>query len=440
MFWDHRMDWQKIRRDLSWAAGYQLASKLVGYIVLLILIRYLSQHRMGEFFFAVTLATFVAMIGELGTNQHLVRMISAQPEKALDLLSRVVMVRLPFMALAFLLINGFALIFKREIASTILLASIYVLLREWYSSFGAFFVGLRRVGYRVLTALLSQVLLLGGVLFLVAMRAGLSTILWCYIAAHAITIAVSFWVIRSRFGPLEVGWKPGEFREILRGSFPLFMLTFLGLMHFKIDTLMLGLLQPFSAVAVYESAYKFLEASRSLVWPGVMIFFPVCASLAASGAWPALSALSRRLLFIATAMAATATVLVLLTADWVVPALFGARYVDSVPVLRVLFLAAPALFAALVATYLASAMSVERPVVTILLASLALNIGLNAVFIPRWGPMGAAWATLGSEVLLAVGSLAVVWSALRARESRPAAVVAAADLRLSAWSGKGSDG
>lgn len=434
------MDWPKIRRDLCWATGYQLASKLVGYVVLLILIRYLSQGRMGEFFFAVTLASFVAMIGELGTNQHLVRMISAQPEKALELLSRVVMVRLPFMSLAFLLINGFALIFKPGIAPTILLASIYVLLREAYYSFGAFFVGLRRVAHRVLTALLSQVLLLGGIVFLVAMQAGLSAILWCYIAAHGVTIVVSLWVVRSRFGAVELRWDRTEIREILRGSFPLFLLTFLGLMHFKVDTLMLGLLQPFSAVAVYESAYKFLEASRSLVWPGVMIFFPVCASLASRGAWATLSALSRRLLLIATAMATVAMVLVLLTADWVIPLLFGARYVDSVPVLRILFLAAPALFVALVATYLASAMSVERPVVTILLASLALNVGLNAVLIPAWGPTGAAWATLGSESLLAVGSLLVVWSALRVREGRPAPIVVVPDWRLSPWPGDGGDG
>lgn len=434
------MDWPKIRRDLSWATGYQLASKLVGYVVLLILIRYLSQNRMGEFFFAVTLATFIAMIGELGTNQHLVRMISAQPEKALELLSRVVMVRLPFMSLAFLLINGFALLFKPEIAYTILLASIYVLLREAYSSIGAFFVGLRRVAHRVLTALLGQVLLLGGIVFLVAMEAGLSSILWCYIAAHAVTIVASLWVVHSRFGSLELRWDRNEIREILRGSFPLFLLTFLGLMHFKIDTLMLGVLQPFSAVAVYESAYKFLEASRALVWPGVMIFFPVCASLASRGAWATLSALSRRLLLCTAAMATAAMVLVLLTADWVIPLLFGARYVDSVPVLRILFLAAPALFVALAATYLASAMSIERPVVTILLASLALNVGLNSVFIPAWGPTGAAWATLASEGLLAVGSLLVVWSALRVRESRRAPVVVAPDWRLSVWPGDGGDG
>lgn len=433
------MDWLKIKRDLSWASGYQLASKLVGYVVLLVLIPYLSQDRMGEFFFAVTLATFVAMIGELGTNQHLVRMISAEPERALELLSRVVTVRLPFLALAFLLINGFALIFKPAIASTILLASIYVLLREAYFSFGAFFIGLRRVGHRVVTALLSQVLLLGGVVFLVATEAGLSAILWCYIGAHAATVVLSLWVVHSRFGSIELRWERSEIRSILRGSFPLFMLTFLGLMHFKIDTLMLGLLQPFSAVAVYESAYKFLEASRSLIWPGVMIFFPVCASLAATGAWPTLVTLSRRLILITAAMAAVAMAIVLLTAGWMIPLLFGARYAECVPVLRILFLAAPAVFVAIAANHLASAMKIERRVVTILLASLALNVGLNAVLIPSFGPRGAAWATFGSEGLLAIGSLLVVWSALRGRVSRRAPIVVAPDWRLSVSRRDGSN-
>lgn len=428
------MDWRKIKRDLSWATGYQFGAKLIGYVVLLILIRYLDQGRMGEFFFATALASFVAILTQLGTSQHLVRSISARPEEALDLLSRVVALRLPFIVLAFLSINAFALAFKPDIFSTILLASVFVLLRETYYSFGAFFVGLRRVGYRLSTALLGDLLLLAGVAALVALGAGLETILWCYIGAHAVPIVAATLVIRVRFGRLPFDWDTAGAREILRGSFPLFLLTVLGLFHFKVDVLMLGFLQPLRAVAVYESAYKFLEVSRSLVWPGVLVFFPVCSALAARGEWRALANLSRRLLLIAAGVAVVMMIVVLLTGGWFVPFMFGASYVESVPVLRILFLAAPPLFVGLVTTYLASSMNVERPIVAILLASLALNVGLNAIFIPVWGAQGAAWTTLISEALLAATTLWLVASALRRRSSRPAAAVP--DWTIPAWTGE----
>lgn len=413
------MDWRKIRRDLSWATGYQFAAKLTGYVVLLILIRYLDQDRMGEFFFATALASFVASVSQLGTNQHLVRSASARPQSALDLLSLVVTLRLPFIVLAFLAINAFALYFKSEIASTILLASIFVLLRDSYYSFAAFFVGLRRVGYRLATSLLGDVVLLAGVATLVALRVGLNAILWCYVVAHALPLLAALLVIRARFGRLRVRWDPAAAREILRQSTPLFLLTVLGLFHFKVDVLMLGFLKPVSAVAVYESAYKFLEVSRSLVWPGVVIFFPVCSALAARREWRALSGLSRRLLLSAAALACVLMIVVLSSGHWVIPFMFGESYVESVPVLRILFLAAPALFIALVTTYLASSIGAERPVVMVLLASLVLNVGLNGVFIPAWGAAGAAWTTFISETFLAGASLWVVAFAIR-RRSRAA--------------------
>ena len=92
---------------------------------------------------------------------------------------------------------------------------------------------------------------------------------------------------------------------------------------------------------------------------------------------------------------------VLIAADLIVVGVFGKPYVDSVPVLRVLFLTAPSLFAVVVGTFMANALHLERAAVKFLLASLALNVALNSFCIPLWGELGAAWTTFVSETLLA---------------------------------------
>ena len=75
------MDRKKISLDLGMSAGTQVFMKLVSYVVITILARYLSKEDMGAFFFAATLATFFALLTELGTNRYLIREVSEDPSR-----------------------------------------------------------------------------------------------------------------------------------------------------------------------------------------------------------------------------------------------------------------------------------------------------------------------------------------------------------------------
>jgi Na+-driven multidrug efflux pump len=58
--------------------------------------------------------------------------------------------------------------------------------------------------------------------------------------------------------------------------------------------------------------------------------------------------------------------------------------------------------------------------------ALALNVALNAVLIPAWGAVGAAWAAVVGELLLAVALITLVLrQARRSRWAEPATVGAA---------------
>jgi O-antigen/teichoic acid export membrane protein len=64
---------------------------------------------------------------------------------------------------------------------------------------------------------------------------------------------------------------------------------------------------------------------------------------------------------------------------------------------------------------LAFSIHMEKKVVRAFLYSVAINIILNSLFIPRWGAFGAAWTTVVSETILAVYLLGLVFFELKTK-------------------------
>ncbi|RDZ27430.1 lipopolysaccharide biosynthesis protein [Lysobacter silvisoli] len=94
---------------------------------------------------------------------------------------------------------------------------------------------------------------------------------------------------------------------------------------------------------------------------------------------------------------------------WLVPLAFGEAYRGAALVLAVLAVCAPIRF---LSTSVGSALLTEghmRQRVYAMLAAAVAAIALNAVLIPRYGELGAAWATVAAEALL----LLAMWRSVR---------------------------
>lgn len=418
------LKFNKTKTDLMLATAGDLGQKLVGYVVLVVLARYLTKGAMGDFFFATAVTSVAVLFAELGTSQYLIRQTAQEPGKALDRLGEVVSLRAPMFILAFLGLMAVMAVVKPHLLPVVALAAGYLFLNDFYYSFGAFLVGKREVWLRVATAMGGQLLSVALILGAVWLRWDLLAILGCYVAANTVLLAGTWLVIRLRHGPVRLAWNGAalaDFRRILALAVPLFVLTMLGMFHMKSGTILLGVLpsrvtdEPSVEVARYEVAYKLYEVSRFLVRPMTLVFLPICAALATQQAWGRLRHKFKGLILGGGAMGLAMALGVALLAPWIIPLLFGHQYDDSIPVLRVLFLSVPALYVGFIATFVANAMHLERRAVAIFLAVLALDLGINTYVIPRHGALGAAWTMMATESTLALGLTILVGWHLRQR-------------------------
>ena len=393
---------RRLERDLALATSSDVLRKLLGYVVLATLARALSTSEMGEIFFAITFASLFAMLTELGTHRYLTRKVAQDQERAIEHLSEVLSLRGPVLGASFLLLNGIGWLVMPERTHILLPISVYVLVGDLYYSFGSLFVGLRRVGYRFATGLIDVVLLVALVLVAVRLRWSLSAVLVCYVISSVTLVGTTALLVRWRFGHYRLVLDTGRLRAVATESFPFFVLAFLGLVYFKVDTMMIAFMRSAEDVARYEAGFKFFEISRFAVRSSGMVFFPVCAQLVARKDSLGLGSLARRLLMLSAGAGTVVGIGVIWLAPVFVPLVWGSAYATSIPVVRVLFLGLPFLYVSYVSTFVAHALGLERVVVGVMAVAVLGNVSMNAVVIPTWGAVGAAWTTVIGEAVLAL--------------------------------------
>ena len=411
----------KARIDIGFAMAGEITGKLVSLVVMMVLTRYVPSERLGEYFFAVSIASLCAVITAVGTTTMLNRSVAGEPSKTADYLGKVLSVRVPLTFAAFVSINAVTAVAAPDLLNVMALASAYSLLGNFWFTYSAVLLGTHNVRLRTTSELVApaiQILLIPAA---AALGWSFETILLVLVASNAAMLGAAAVVVHRRWGPVRVTWPDRAALAYAWASWPFLVVTGLQTANFRLDTVMVFSLSSAAEAASYETAFKLLEVSRLLVRPVAAVYFPMCAAMAAGAAWANLRSTSNVLL-VRTAVAGLAIAAgVALIAPWVMPTIWGPEYAQGGAVLRVLYLSVPALWLGLVASFLAAALGRERAAAMGQAGSLAINLGMNAVIVPVLGAVGAAWTTLATQGALSVWLILLVRATLARRQTAQAA-------------------
>lgn len=219
-----------------------------------------------------------------------------------------------------------------------------------------------------------------------------------YVAANAayavLAFSLSMRCLRPRFA---FEWR--HFAEILRIAAPLGVGTLFVLVNMRIDILLLGVLASDQAVGLYNAAYRFLDVCAILAVTLATPVVPIFSRKAAEG-----TAELRETYFqihegIAIALLPVVLLVPLVSGD-VITLMFGEAFRASAPVLDVLAWVGILAFYAQFGSAVNVAFGEVRHGYWNGALAASINIGLNLWWIPRYGILGAAYATLASEIAL----------------------------------------
>ena len=285
----------KIRRDLWIGLASQIGYKALGFTILAMLARQLSQQDYGKLMFALSLCLLAALLTDLGASQDLVRRVAVRPAGARRRLGLVLSARLPLLATYLLALNVWVALTKPDLWPVAAGIAIYAVCKELHRTFSSLFQGLRRIVDSVWAFGGGLIVLCTGVALGSLLDRGLLWMVGCYVTSGLALVTIGATLARRRVGDVGVRCGARRLRGVFGQSVFLFGLTVMSLVHFSADTLMLGYLESYAEVARYEAAAKLLEASQFLVRPLTLILFPVCAQLATREEWSRLLRLLRRM-------------------------------------------------------------------------------------------------------------------------------------------------
>jgi O-antigen/teichoic acid export membrane protein len=418
------MNARKIRGDLALSAGSQVAYKLLGFAIVAMLARHLAPTSFGQLMFALSLAELLILATELGTSNLLVREVAVRPDAARTELGAVLGARLVMLAPYTLLVTAVALAQPTGQAFVLLAAATYIALRDISRSVSSVFVGLRRIGLSIVGFGSSLVLLTAGLMLVVVTGGGLGAALVAYLTAGIWSVAVAGILIRLYVGATRPVFAPATIWRVLVRALPLFGIGVMTLLHFKLDTILLGFLRTYPEVAAYKASATLLEASQAIVRPLTLIFLPICAHLAAIGAYDQLGRSFERLSFAALGLGLAAAAVAWVAAELIITTVYGEGYRDAANLLRLHFAATPAMFLGVVAILHSTALRAERAAVVYLAGGVVLNLVADLLLIPPLGATGAALATLAAQSISGIGLF--LHCRRRIAAARPDPVAAAA--------------
>jgi O-antigen/teichoic acid export membrane protein len=215
-------------------------------------------------------------------------------------------------------------------------------------------------------------------------------------------LAVQPWMPTTLAPPdrTTLGW-------MLKISLPLGVVYVLNNIFFKIDHIVIYGVLGNSALGIYGVAYKVLEVSLFV------------GSYFASALKPSLSrsihsnhAEVRSLLKLGTSvllwLSLPIAVFASIYAREIILFLSNEQYVSGASALIVLSWTIPVIYLDMLLGEVLVAADARRTLVRISISMLIVNLAANLVFIPLFGIIGAAWVTLGSEILLCSINLLLV--------------------------------
>lgn len=390
-----------LSKNFFWQAIGQGGGKGLGLLFYLLLPRFVGIEIYGQFSFALSLALMVLQpILELGLDLVITKWVSRDRD---EVIQQALIVRI----LTAIICLAILPILAQLGAPLNLLVMLYVYL---------VLISAQRICFAIQRGR-EQMRLEGIATFLQKGLAIIGLVIFHYIKLSPIWIAPIALVTSTAIVTLYVGYltrtqivkplyKPIDYqglRAIAQEGFLLGGVSLFGMIYFRVDSVMLGLLVSDVEVGQYNLAYKIIEGA---------IFLP---SLIMAVTFPGLSKSEKfsdffkKLFLILGSFGFIFGALIFGFAPNLMSIAYGSEFQSQSPILRLLALTLFPVYWGHLATQALVALDRQKLYLFFTIFAVLVNVGLNLWLIPLRGAKGAAISTLITEILITLCCFCSIW-------------------------------
>lgn len=391
---------KKIIKQGSWLFLFQSLTRVISFFYVIFLAKTLEVPNFGLYTVALSYFSIISSITDFGFNRFLIREVAKDNSKIPELLWNIISMRLIVTSILFSVFSVILYILDPDKMRVylILLATLAILPQSIAFSVDAIFIAIQKLQFSGVSLFISSLstTLIG--LFLVGKGFGVEGAIRAMVLGQVIYFFILIIFLYRHQGFIRPAFNLLIIRKALTGSFPYGLLAVLGLLYFRIDTVLLAYLKGNFETGIYGAAYKFLEAATFVPTALSMALFPVLAKLHDSSIEDV-----KRLFFKSFKVMLGSGLVVVLGYVIILPEIIKIllpNYLSSIQAIRILSLSIPFMFIHVPAVTVL--LSTDKYLKTVLILSIFIvlfNISMNLIFIPKFGFIAASWVTVISEVL-----------------------------------------
>ncbi|ACD95675.1 flippase [Trichlorobacter lovleyi] len=390
--------------NIGWMCADSLIRGGIGMVISIWLARYLGPEQFGLLNYVVAIAFLFSAVATFGMNSIVVRDLIKEPEQRYHILGTAVVVQVMGGVAAWLCALVTAYIVQRDdmrfVAMIALLGTVSVfkaseVIKFWFESQvqSRYSVWAENGIFLVLATVKA------GLILTHAPFMAFIWVLWF----EGLFTAGALLLVYSRYVGSSFRWRfqKERWHRLIHDGTPLMVSGLAMAGYMRMDQIMLGKLLNEEAVGIFSAALRLSEAWYFIPIAIMASLFPSVVLAKNAGKLQYVA----RLEFTHTIMVILALALAIpmtFCADWVVALLFGNRYHGAGMVLALHIWSALFVFLGVASHQWFVTENLQRYVLFRTICGALVNISLNLILIPAYGPVGAAIASLVAHGLVNV--------------------------------------
>ena len=400
---EHRPNLLRILNNIAWLFSDKLLRMGVGLLISVWVARYLGPTDFGLFSFAVAVVSFFGALSTLGLSGVVVREIVSDPQNSLETLGSSFVLQAVGGIIAYamlLLLTPIMRPHDRSVMSVVGIIGLLLLIK-----------GSENIKYWFESQILSKYVVLADNAAFVAMAAvkiglimtGASLLAFAWVTfIEGLIAALLVFGIYEWVGGRVKAWQCSisRIKALMVHSWPLILSGLAVTVYMRIDQIMLGQILDDRAVGIYSAAVRISEAWYFI--PVVIVGSVFPSLLEAKKTSEAVYLEKFQKLYDLLALVAIVVAIpVTFLADWIVEAVFGSEYLEAGAILAIHIWTALFVFLGVASGKWFLAENRQLLAFHRVFWGMGVNIVLNMLWIPQYGGVGAAFATLVSQAVAA---------------------------------------
>jgi O-antigen/teichoic acid export membrane protein len=399
---------QRYFRNVGWFFIGRITTMVISFFTILYVVRNLGPTNFGELDYAIATVSLFSWIGSWGLDDVLNRELIKNPDRRGELTGTAMVLRLAFGSFATVVTVCFALLSPVDSVSQTLIAILALstilsapqtLQNEFLSRAQSKFPSLITIAVSVIINLLKTFIIFSGqgVIYL-AITMVFEQIL--YAICH-----ITLYSKKSLIGFSEWRFSHTVAKLMIKTGAAVAFLVLFSMIYARIDQVMIRHFLNAEAVGLYSAGVRLVE-----VWS----FIPTAIL---GGLYPAVLnarkisnelyyARLRKLITLLVALGGLIALTLVIFGPLIFNILYGTEFQNGITAFQVYALSIPATFAGYFVMQLLYIDDYRKKLIAVSAIPAVLNIILNTFFIPHYGIIGAAWATVFSYLIIPIVPLA----------------------------------